>query len=237
MDEKDFQKAIGFCRELGKKRKFEQSVEMAVNFKGIDFKKADNRVELDVKLPHVTGKQGNIQVLVFVKDKSFGSDIKNKVAKIIFDSDIPNLKKKDIDNLMKEYSLFLAEGTTMLTVGKYLGQQLAPKGRMPKPVQNNVQALNQALKGASTFTKITNKKGKFMPVIHTMVGKENFKDEDLIENIMAIYKPLVSSLANKEGNIKSVFIKFTMGRSIKVGEDYSKVEPSEPKEKTKVAMK
>jgi len=237
MEKKDFQKAITFCRDLGKKRKFDQSVEMAVNFKGIDFKKADNRVELDVKLPHATGKQGNLQVLVFVKDNVFASDIKDKVAKVIIDSEIPNLKKKDVDNLIKEYSLFLAEGQTMLTVGKYLGQQLAPKGRMPKPVQNNVQALEQVLKGASTFTKITNKKGKFMPVIHTMIGKENFKDEELLENILAIYNPLVSSLPNKEGNIKSVFVKFTMGKSIKVGEDYSKTDSTETKEESKEVAK
>ena len=223
MNEKDFKKALDYARGLSKKRKFEQSVELILNFKGIDFKKADNRIDIDVKLPHVTGKQGNAKVLVFAKDKLFASEVKDTVAKVIMDTEIPNLKKKDVDALIKEYNIFLAEGPAILSVGKYIGQQLAPKGRMPKPVQNTVQSVEQALKTVSTFTKITNKKGKFMPVAHVMIGKENSKEEELLANILAVYNPLIEALPNKEGNIKSVILKFSMGKPIKVGENYDSV--------------
>ena len=105
MNEKDFKKALDYARGLSKKRKFEQSVELILNFKGIDFKKADNRIDIDVKLPYATGKQGNAKVLVFAKDKLFASEVKGIVAKVIMDTEIPNLKKKDVDALIKEYGV------------------------------------------------------------------------------------------------------------------------------------
>lgn len=220
MDNKDVTNALGYVRSLSKKRKFDQSIEMIINFKGIDFKKSDNRIDVDVKLPHATGKQGNIKALVFVKDKAFAKDVAGKAAKVIMDSDIANIKKKEVDNLIKEYNVFLAEGPTIITVGKYLGQQLAPKGRMPKPIQADLKSFEQALKSVSTFTKVTNKTGRFMPVIHLMVGKESFKDEDITDNVMEVYSAIVNSIPGKDTNIKSVFLKTTMGKPIKLGKKY-----------------
>src|SRR3989344_2768873 len=220
MDKKPVVQALKYARDLSKKRKFEQSFEFIINFKGVDFKKADNRIERDVKFPHSTGKQADVKTLVFVKDPNFAQEIKSKVSRIIMDEEIPNIKKKDVDLLLRDYDQFLAEGGAILTVAKYLGQQLAPKGKMPKPLQPSVASLEQALKNVSTFTKVTNKKGKFMPVIHVMVGKEGFKDESVAENIMEIYSSVLGSLPAKEGNFKSTYVKLTMGIPIKIGEKY-----------------
>ncbi|MCR4336146.1 MAG: hypothetical protein NUV57_06475 [archaeon] len=216
--------ALSYARQLSKPRKFEQSVELVINFKGIDFKKADNRIDVDVTLPHATGKQGNIKTLVFVKDNLFAQDIKNIASKVIKDEEIPNLKKKDIELLIRDYNVFLAEGPTMLTVGKYLGQQLAPKGRMPKPIIASVSAFEQSLKNVSTSTKVTNKKGRFMPVVHVMIGKEGFKDEQLADNINEVYRVVSEALPGKDTNIKSILIKLTMGKPVKIGVKYDKKE-------------
>ncbi|HIH10102.1 MAG TPA: hypothetical protein HA254_05550 [Candidatus Diapherotrites archaeon] len=220
MDRKNVIQALQFCRQFSNKRKFDQSFEMILNFKGIDFKKAENRIELDVKLPHPTGKQGNVKALVFVNDPNFAEEIKSKVARVILATDVPNLKKKDVDLLLRDYNVFLAEGPAILAVAKYLGQQLAPKGKMPKPIQPTVANLEQALRGASTFTKVTNKKGKFMPVIHTMVGKESFQDETVADNFLEIYNSVVNVLPNREGSIKSAMLKLSMGIAVKVGVKY-----------------
>lgn len=220
MDRKQVLQALKYARELGKKRKFEQSVEFMMNFKGMDFKKPENRIEVEVRLPHSTGKQAELKTLVFVKEPNFAGEIKGKAHKIIMDAEISGIKKKDVDILIRDYDLFLAEGASILTVAKHLGQQLAPKGKMPKPIQGSVSNLEQAMKNVSTFTKVTNKKGKFMPVIHVMVGKESFKDEDMAENIMEIYNAVLNVLPTREGNLKSVYLKLTMGRPIKLGEKY-----------------
>ena len=115
----------------------------------------------------------------------------------------------------------------MLTVAKYLGQQLAPKGKMPRPIQANVKNFEQLLKTSSTTTKVTNKKGSFMPVIHLMVGKESFENEQLADNIMVVYNAVLGEIPGKEVNIKSVIVKTTMGKPIKVGEKYEAIQKAE----------
>ncbi|HLC92361.1 MAG TPA: hypothetical protein VJH23_01495 [archaeon] len=218
MDRTDIQQALKYARELSKKRKFEQSVEFTMNFKGIDFKKAENRIEVDVKLPHATGKKADIRTLVFVTDSNFAEEIKNKVNRVIMENEIAGLKKKDADILMRDYDVFLAQGPSILAVAKQLGQQLAPKGRMPRPITPSVSALEQSLKSVSTYTKVSNKKGKFMPVIHFLAGKETAKDDAIVENIMEVYSSVLNVLPTREGNVKSLYVKLTMGRPIKVGE-------------------
>ncbi|MEM4257059.1 MAG: 50S ribosomal protein L1, partial [Candidatus Diapherotrites archaeon] len=56
MDKKQVLEALAFARAKSKKRKFEQTFEFIINFKGIDFKKAENRIDLEVRLPHSNGK-------------------------------------------------------------------------------------------------------------------------------------------------------------------------------------
>ncbi len=223
MEKKRVLEALKLVREHSKKRKFEQSVELIVNFKGIDFKKAENRIDLDVKLPHSTGRKTEVKALVFVKDSNFAEQIKGKASRVILDSEIANIKKKDVEQMTKDYNVILAEGASILTVAKYLGQQLAPKGMMPRPIQATVQSLEQATRNISTNTKVTNKKGKFMPVIHLMVGKENIPDENIADNVFEIYNAIVGALPGKEAGIKSVYVKATMGPPVKVGDEKAQV--------------
>ena len=219
MEKKQLIDALKRMRSESKKRKFEQSVDFTINFRGIDFKKTSNQIDLDVKMPHSTGKQGGAKTLVFVKDKGFAEQIKNKVDRVVLDEEIPSLKKKDAEEIISTYSVLLAEGPSILSVAKYLGQQLAPRGKMPKSIQQNVSAINEAISNASTSVKVSNKKGKFMPLVHITVGKENDKDDKIAENISAIYDAVVPNLPNKQQNVKSMYVKLTMGPPIKVGEE------------------
>ncbi len=217
MDKKEVLQALAFARAKSKKRKFEQSFEFIVNFKGIDFKKAENRIDIEVKLPHSNGKASQGKVLAFIKDSNFAEELKGKVDKIIMENEIPNIKKKEAEQLIVDYNIFVAEGPAMLTVGKYLGQILAPKGRMPKPIQTSVESFENAIRGSGNSIRVTNKKGKFMPVIHTVVGKESFNDSDIADNVVEIYNALTNILPAKENNIKSCFVKLTMGMPVKIG--------------------
>jgi len=234
MDRKQVLAALQRMRDESKQRKFSQSVDFTINFKSVDFKKAENRVDLDLTLPHNVGKDVAVKVAVFVKDKHFAEQLKGKAEKIILENDIPNMKKKDVEELVRDYAGLLAEGPAILTVGKYLGQQLAPKGKMPKPITANVAAFESAVSKMSTSIKITNKKGKFMPLVHVMVGKESNSDEELAENIMAVYKPVELSLPSKKHNVKSALVKMTMGPPIKIGEA---AKADQPKKEEKKAEK
>ncbi len=207
-------------RADAQKRNFRQSVDLAINFKDMDFSKPDSRIELSVKLPHSLGK-GAAKAVVFVRDKGFASALSGK-AKVILENEIPALDKKAVEALLNECDVFLAEGPVMLTVGKHLGQQLAPKGKMPKPVNADVKSFDSMLANASGSAKLGNKKGKNMPVVHSSIGNEGMPDEKIAENAFAVYSAVLAELPSGEQNIKSIYIKFTMGPAIRLGQKASK---------------
>lgn len=217
MQKKDILQALASMREKTKERKFTQSVELIVNFKGIDTKKSVNQVDVKVTMPHPTGKIGSGKSLLFAKDKSFIESVKEKFDRIIEEPQIAALKKKDIAQIAIEYDILLAEGPVMIAVGKYLGQQLAPKGKMPKPVQPNKAMVEQVMKQMGSITRVTNKKGKFMPLVQTIIGNEKMEDNQLAENGVAIVDAVTKELPRKHQNIKSVYIKESMGPPIKLG--------------------
>lgn len=62
MDRKKITEAITKALEDKGKRKFTQSVELIVNFRGIDFTKAENRLNIDVILPKGRGKEQPVVV-------------------------------------------------------------------------------------------------------------------------------------------------------------------------------
>ena len=216
MNPKDFTEAFKEMREKTKKRKFTQTIELIINFRGLDFKKAQNQIDVKATLPHPTGKSSG-KTLLFAKDEHFIEQMKGKVDKIILGSDIPKMKKKEIAQIAIEFDGLIAEGPVMIEVGKYLGQELAPKGKMPKPVQPDVNSATQALRQMSSFTRITNKKGKFMPVVQVVVGSEEMQDQQLMDNSMAAFNAVIVALPGKMQNLKSVFVKETMGPPITVG--------------------
>jgi len=238
MNEKEVLSALQRMRDSSKQRKFVQSVELMINFRNLDFKKAENQVDVRVNLPHGTGKAEG-KVLLFAKDKNFISEAKDKVGKIIEESQISSLGKKEVQEIIDEFDVLFAEGPVMLTVAKFLGQQLAPKGKMPKPVQPSISSLEASAKKAATATRVTNKKGKFMPVVQVVVGKEDMSDKELAENIIAVYEAVLNVLPGKKQNIKNVCIKETMGPIVKIGPKAEKEtvekalaeKPKEPVEK------
>jgi large subunit ribosomal protein L1 len=217
MNKKDALAAIQNIKENSKKRKFLQSVEMMVNFTGLDMKKPQNQVNVKVVLPHSTGK-GSGKIAVFAKTEKFADAMKEKVDMVIDEKEIEALSKnkQKVADLISYDSIF-AEGAAMLTVAKFLGQQLAPKGKMPKPVLN-VNSFDETLAQAKTQITISNKKGKFMPVVHTVVGKEDMKDEEIVENMLVVYETVRESLPQKKQNIKNIYLKMTMGSPVKIGE-------------------
>jgi large subunit ribosomal protein L1 len=216
MKKKEAIEAVKQMRESSKERKFKQSVELMINFTGLDMKKPQNQVSVKVELPFSTGK-GSGKICVFTKTPAFGEKLKDKVDLVITEKEIEAFSKNKKKMLeLIEYDALFAEGPVMLTVAKFLGQQLAPKGKMPKPVMN-IANFDDTLATAKTQVTVTNKKGKFMPVVHSMLGKETMKDEEIVENMMVVYDAVMTSLPQKKQNIKSVFLKLTMGPPIRIG--------------------
>ncbi len=209
--------ALAELAKIAQKRKFTQSVELMINFTGLDMKKPTNQVNVKVVLPHPTGK-GSGKVLVFAKNNDFADSIKGRVDKVVLDKEIEALAKDKakIGEVMT-YDAIFAEGPAMLTVAKYLGQQLAPKGKMPKLIPS-LNSFDEILAKARTQITVSNRKGRFMPVVHAVIGREGMKNEEMVANMIAVYDAVLEALPQKKQNIKNAYIKMTMSPPVKVGE-------------------
>lgn len=217
MQKDDILLALRHMRQKTKPRKFVQSVELIVNFRDLDAKKPVNQIDVKINLPFSTGRKGGGKSLLFARDRSFIESVKGSFDKIIEEDKIASLDKKEIASIVSEFDVLLAEGPVMIAVGKYLGQQLAPKGKMPKPVQPNSEMVEQMLKQMGSVTRVTNKKGKFMPLVQGVIGNEKMPDEQLTENALAIIDAVIKALPRKTENMKSIYLKESMGPAIKVG--------------------
>ncbi len=186
-----------------KKRKFDQTVDLIINLKNIDLKKPENRIKKEIELPHGRGKDAKVGIF----SEKFGIG-KAKIEEISKD-------KKKAKKLAKEYDFFIATADLMPFIGKTLGRYLAPRGKMPQPVP-------------PTFTKeqidkIIEKKKKSIlinvktsPLIQVPVGKESMDEKEIIENVEHVLKSVVNALPKGRSQIKSVYLKLTMSKPIKI---------------------
>ena len=74
MDRKKITESITKALEEKGKRKFTQSLEFIINFRGVDFAKAENRLNIDVLLPKGKGKE---QKVVAFADGQMALEAKN----------------------------------------------------------------------------------------------------------------------------------------------------------------
>ena len=191
------------------KRKFKQSVELIINMRGIDFSKGENRLNLDVALPK--GKGGKEYKIGVIAEEAIANQAKKAGAELIISpSEIPAYAAKDkLKDLAKNY-LLLTQPNLMAQVAKNLGQYLGPRGKLPRPIVGNVVDL---IAKSKISVKIASK-GKYLPVAQAFVGTEVMGVEDLAENIDVVYESVKNKVT--EGNIKSVYVKLTMGKPIRV---------------------
>ncbi|MHA2408010.1 MAG: 50S ribosomal protein L1, partial [Candidatus Ranarchaeia archaeon] len=126
--------AIKKAKEVAKKRKFVQSVDLTVNLKGLDLKKPENRINEIVKLPIALSKAPRICIIAYgdlaVKAKNL------KMERVIDREELDGLtdEKKTLKKLARDFDFFIARTDMMPTVGKVMGKYLAPRGKMPKPI-------------------------------------------------------------------------------------------------------
>ncbi len=189
-------------------RKFAQSVDLAINLRDVDFKKPENRVNVDVLLPFAPREA---KVAIFA-DGQLAVDAKKVVPLVIGSEEIASFgaDKKKQKELM-QYTL-LAQPQLMTTIGKVLGQLLGAKGKLPKPIPPNANLKDLAMRVSKTINIKT--KGKYLPVLHCIIGKETMSSEQIAENVLAVIEALKKKLEDQQ--IDALYIKLTMGRPFKI---------------------
>ena len=188
--------------------KFDESLEVAVNLK-IDSNKTDQNVRGVLSLPKGTGKK--IRVAVMAKgDKA--KEASDAGADIVGDEDLA----QQVTNGKINFDLLIATPDMMPTVGK-IGKILGPKGLMPNPKLGTVtQDVKNAVSNAKTGqVQFKNDKAG---IIHAGIGKLNFTEEDLLQNLKSFYTSISKSKpdAVKGSFIKKVSIASTMGFGLQI---------------------
>ncbi len=189
-----------------KTRKFNQTVDLIVNFQKYSHKK--NPINLFVSVPHKT------------KDKKVAGFFQSKsefVDTITLDEFKKYADKKKLKSLVKKYDFFIAQGDLMPKVATTFGRVLGPAGKMPSPqlgilLNADEKSVADLKSKINTSVKIRVKES----CVKVAVGKQNMKDEEIIENIMSIYHELIKALPRDKENIKNVELKFTMTKPQKI---------------------
>ncbi|MCL4389512.1 MAG: hypothetical protein M1528_00680 [Candidatus Marsarchaeota archaeon] len=208
MDKEQLEKLGSFIEGNRGKRKFSQSVDLSINFSGIDFSKQDNRLNLEVKLPNGRGKAS--KVMVFSDDPKINSAAEQLAAKIVPSRDLPTISTDKVRMAeLLEYEL-LAQPSLMPTIAKQLGQFLGPRNKMPRPLMGDVSSTIKGM-GKSIFIR---SKGKYLPTINCSIGTEKMSKEEIAANVDEV----ISVIAKKVGrqNIKSAYIKLTMSEPLRL---------------------
>ena len=115
-------------------------------------------------------------------------------------------KAKKIANA---YDFFLSEVPHMGLIGRYLGVVLGPRGKMPRPVP---PTLDPAIIAAGLQSTVVVKSGDRM-TFQISFGTAKQSQEELNANAMEVYNRVISKLERGVGNIRSLYIKTTMGPS------------------------
>ena len=205
-------KAVNEAIEKAPKRKFQESMEISVNLKNLDMAQPKNRIDETMILPKGTGKIVKIAVLgkgdITTQAKAAGVDL------IIGPEEIERLggEPREARKMAEEYNFFLAETAVMPLVGRYLGTRLGPRGKMPQPVPPGVD-VGPIVERLRTSVKF---RTKDKMTFHVRVGATGMSPEDVAENVDAIMKKVESSLASGSMNIRSVYVKTSMGPAVRL---------------------
>merc|ERR1712098_336726 len=189
-----------------KKRKFLESVELQINLKNYDPQK-DKRFAGTVKLRHVPRPKMKVCIL--------GDQVHCDQAKA---NDLPNMDidalkklnkdKKLVKKLAKKYDAFLASESLIKQIPRLLGPGLNKAGKFPTMLTHQDDMV-QKVNDIKATVKFQMKKVLCLAVA---VGNVEMTDDQLVSNLNLSINFLVSLLKKNWQNVKSLYIKSTMGK-------------------------
>jgi large subunit ribosomal protein L1 len=187
--------------------KFNETVEAHIRL-GVDPKKSDQNVRGTVLLPHGTGR--TVRVIAFAKGDN-AKAAQDAGADVVGDQDLIDKVKGGFT----EFDVAVATPDMMAQVGKELGRILAQKMPNPKAgtVTPNIASAIRDIKAGKVEFRL-DKTG----IIHTIVGKANFDEKQLLENVSTLLDAIVRAkpAAAKGTYLRSVTLTSTMGPGVKV---------------------
>lgn len=207
----NIQKALEELRKH-EKRNFKQSLDLIIKLKDLDLKKPENRLNQTVILPHQIGKAVKVCVIatgdLALKSKEAKADL--VIGRDQLDELAKN--KKAARKLQQDYDTFIAEAALMPLVGKTIGPALGPRGKMPTPIHLNAP-IDEVIEQARRTIKI---RVRDQPIINCRVGSEEMTNDDLSENIQAVFSSVEGKLERGARNVSEILVKTTMEPPVKL---------------------
>lgn len=187
--------------------KFVETIDMAIKL-GIDPRKSDQNVRGLASLPHGTGKIRKVAVLA-----------RGDLAKAAEEAGADTVGAEEliaqIQAGWRGFDVLLATEDMAPQIGK-IGRALGPKtpNKRNGSVTNNIAAAVRDIKAATRVEYRADKAGN----VHVPLGKVNFDDEKLIENMAAAMSAIVKAKpATAKGRyIQGVTLSSTMGPAVSV---------------------
>ena len=205
MEEK-INQAIKDALENAPERKFVESVDISFTIRDVDLKNPNNRIKEEIRLPSGRGKE--LKIAMFAAGEA-ATKAKDAGIHVITPQEIEELggKKGKAKKIANSYDFFLSEVPHMGLIGRYLGVVLGPRGKMPRPVP---PTLDPSIIAAGLKSTVIVKSGDKM-TFHAAIGTASQSQEELSANAMEIFNRVISKLERGIGNIRSLYIKTSMG--------------------------
>merc|ERR1712002_1117890 len=193
-----------------KPRKFKETVELQIGLKNYDPQK-DKRFSGTVKLKHVPRPKFTVCIL---GDQQHCDEAKSKGLPCMSADDLKKLNKnkKEVKKLAKKYDAFLASESLIKQIPRLLGPGLNKAGKFPALLTHNDNMEAKVIDLKSTI-KFQMKK---VLCLNVAVGNVAMSDDELVFNIHLSINFLVSLLKKHWQNVRSLYIKSTMGPAIRL---------------------
>ena len=188
------------------KRNFVESVDITFTIKDVDLKNPTNRIKEEVRLPSGRGRE--LKIAMFAASEA-ATKAKAAGLTVITPQEIEDLggNKGKAKKVANSFDYFLSEVPHMGLIGRYLGVVLGPRGKMPRPLP---PPLEPGIIATGLMSAVV-VKSLDTTTFHAAIGTVNQSEEELYANAMAVYNRVTSKLERGIGNIRSLYIKTTMG--------------------------
>ena len=206
-------------------RKFDESIDIIINIKDVNLNDPKNRIDKEIILSNevITDDKPNICVIasdeILLEAKKIGVDTLDSEGLINLNSEEKKYKKK----FAKKYEFFVVEDKLMRDVARYLARFLGPLGKMPKPFPSGYGIISspEDLQVAfERYKKVIRVQMKKQPIIFLKIGKKSMDADKLFENMKTVVNFIGDQMPHKFNNFKSMHLKSTMGKPVKVSEHF-----------------
>lgn len=214
MDNKTVIEALEKLRKNTKKLKFSQTIDLIISLKHFNTKKGE-KIDDYVQIKHPFKK---LKFCALV-GKELAENAKKNCETTITKDEFENWAKtpREIKKLVRKHDYFFAQANLMPDIARTFGKYLGTKGKMPNPKLGQIIPPNGELAPAIARLKTTIVlKTKNQPNIHTSIGTEKMKNEDIAENAITIIEKIMQDLPNGKQQLKHIYIKKTMSKTIKL---------------------